>query len=170
MKKSVFFIFLLFFTKNVIAQTDTPPCKCCTENHDDFDYWIGEWEVRDTAGTLLGHNKIEKILGGCTLQENWTGAKTTRGKSFNFFDTSDKTWNQLWIDNSGYILKLKGGLVNGVMTLKSELQPGKKVDFFYHQITWTQNDDQSIIQSWDIFSKEGKLMQNAFTGNYTRKN
>ena len=31
-------------------------CPCCTENHKQFDFWVGEWIVYDTAG-----NKVEKI-------------------------------------------------------------------------------------------------------------
>ena len=79
---------------------------------------------------------------------------------------SDSAWNQLWIDNSGNVLKLKGHFTNEQMVLKSELQKGVKVDWYYNQITWTPNEDGTVSQLWEIYDSRDTLLQTAFLGIY----
>ena len=47
-----------------------------TEPENQFDFWLGEWEVRwneDGVGT----NRVERILDGKIIQENFNGAPTS---------------------------------------------------------------------------------------------
>ena len=148
------------------AQND---CACCTEAHRQFDFWVGEWMVLDTLGNKLGLNEIKKQQAGCMLTENWQGAQGGSGSSINYYDKSDSTWNQVWIDNTGNVLKLKGGLQNGKMVLRSELQKGTRVDWFYNQISWTPNENGTVSQLWEIYDKKGNLLQTAFLGIYQRR-
>ena len=55
------------------------------------------------------------------------------------------------------------------MVLKSELQPGKTVDLYYNQISWTKNPDGTITQTWDVFDKNGKFLTRLFKGIYQKK-
>ena len=85
----------------------------CRENADsrEFDFWIGEWDVF-VGGQQAGTNTIERMLGGCTLLENWTNVRGREGKSFNWVDRSsfrDPRWRQLWVDDSGNTLDYYGG-------------------------------------------------------------
>jgi hypothetical protein len=48
--------------------------------------------VTDAEGVFQGTNRIEKILGGCALQENWTGAKGVTGRSFNIYASGRGVW------------------------------------------------------------------------------
>ncbi len=80
----------------------------------------------DVNDSLIGTNTIKKQYDNCVLQEKWISSGKGRGTSYNFFDKTDGTWNQVWVDNSGYVLRLKGKLVNGSMILKSEIIEGKK--------------------------------------------
>ena len=146
-----------------------PDCPCCTEWHKQFDFWIGEWEVYDTAGTRLGENTITKLEDNCLLSEHWVGAKGYTGRSYNFFNTKDSTWNQLWLDNAGGHLKLNGRLIGEKMILKSELLKGQQVDWYYNQITWTPLKDGAVEQLWEIFDKENSLIMVAFKGIYRKK-
>lgn len=95
------------------APRDRQPCS--TTAHREFDFWIGEWEVRRRDGTLAGTNWIERIAGGCGLQETWAGARGHNGRSLNAFDASDGRWHQTWIGSDGMLLKLSGGLREGRM-------------------------------------------------------
>ena len=148
------------------AQND---CACCTEAHRQFDFWVGEWIVLDTLENQVGVNEISILEDGCMLTESWKGAQGGTGSSINYYDKSDSTWNQVWIDNTGNVLKLKGGLQNGTMVLKSQLQKGNRVDWYYNQITWTPLDKRTVSQVWEIYDKNGKLLQTAFFGIYHRK-
>lgn len=168
MKKLILVSVLCLLASITIAQ-DSKSCACCTDNHSGFDFWEGDWNVFDTLGNQIGQNTIIKLEDNCILQETWRGGSGSNGSSYNYFNRQDSTWNQLWIDNSGNQLILKGHASENKMTMESELIPGKKIDFYKNQIVWTANIDGSVTQTWNILSKENKLLQTVFTGIYKRK-
>ncbi len=55
------------------------------------------------------------------------------------------------------------------MILKSELQKGVKVDWYYNQITWSSREDGTVTQLWEIYNSRDTLLQTAFLGIYHRK-
>ena len=165
-KKIAKTIFIFLIVGNTFAQSN---CLCCDSLHKQFDFWVGEWIVKDTTGNRVGENIISKIQENCVLLENWKGAQGGTGTSMNYFDKSDSTWNQLWVDNKGNVLKLKGKFASGKMVLKSELIKGKKVDFYYNQISWYQNNDDTVTQLWEIYDENGNLLNTVFKGIYYRK-
>jgi hypothetical protein len=87
----------------------------------DFDFWAGDWEVTNQAnGKLAGHNRIELKHGGRVLVENYTTPGAYTGMSLNAYDGTMKRWHQCWMDNTGGVLDLYGGLVAGKMVLTGE--------------------------------------------------
>lgn len=165
MKKLVLLLTIVAYTMN--AQT-TNTCACCTDSHKQFNFWLGDWDVYDTTGKKVGENKIEIMEDGCGLRENWR-SNTQTGTSTNYFDPTDNTWNQLWIDNVGTILSLKGAFNNGIMELKSKMMEGKKVAFYYNVITWEKNKDGTVTQIWDVRENTGRLISRVFKGIYKLK-
>lgn len=161
----VFFVFIILLT-SLAQQAKSKPCKCCSIEHNQFDFWVGNWAVYDTLNNLVGTNKILKNYDNCLLQENWVSKGKNKGTSYNYYNPSDSTWNQLWIDNQGTILKLKGSFEHGKMILKSDLQRGKKVDWYYNRISWQLLDNGNVVQTWDILSKNNSLIANLFKGIY----
>ena len=157
--------FLLSAFLPVFSQTPIEDCPCCKPEHGQFDFWEGNWVVFDTSGNEVGKNNIVKLQDNCILQENWV-SKSITGTSYNYYNSTDSTWNQLWIDNQGGSLVLKGGLQDGKMVLKSELLKGKRVAWYYNQITWTPNDNGSVTQTWEIFDDKHNLLTTAFQGIY----
>ena len=153
--------------KSLLKKYIQSTCQCCTEAHDAFDFWLGDWNVYNEAGKLVGTNKLVKLQNNCLIQENWTG--TVTGTSFNYYDTADSTWNQLWISSNGNILKLKGNAINhGVMVLKSDILEGEKGKY-YNKITWTANDDGSVTQYWEVLNENDERIADVFKGIYRRK-
>ncbi len=143
------------------------PAPCTAVEYRQFDFWIGEWEVFDPAGQRVGENRIESILGGCVLKENWTSASANRGESFNIFDARRQVWHQTWVDNSGSLLQIEGGLRDGNMVLSQQVQ-GADGQTVTHRITWTPNADGSVRQHWQ--SKTGDAdWQTLFDGLYRKK-
>ena len=165
--KKFFLIFLLIGMNSVLlGQND---CACCQEVNHQFDFWLGEWVVKNDQGQVVGENSISKIEDNCILVEQWKGAKGTTGTSHNYYDSSDQTWNQLWIDNKGNILKLKGHLIDKKMVLKSERLENKEGQPFFNQITWSAEADGSVLQLWEILDAKGQVLNTAFKGHYFKK-
>ncbi|MEM9931572.1 MAG: hypothetical protein AAF840_17330 [Bacteroidota bacterium] len=157
----------LFICASLLGQT--PPCPCCTEQHQAFDFWIGEWEVKDTSGTVVGYNTIEQLEAGCLLTEHWRGTSGATGRSFNYYQPADSTWNQNWMDNAGNPLILKGKPSPGKMVMRSAWQTSQTGNKYYNKVTWTANDDGSVTQKWDIIGTNEQILQVAFLGIYRKK-
>ena len=151
------------------VSSSNPDCKCCTDAHQQFDFWVGDWIVYDTNGVKVGENKIIKLEDNCIINEHWKGVKGTTGRSYNYYNQADSTWNQVWIDNKGGNLVLKGKAESNKMILKSTLTPGKKVAFYYSQVTWTKNEDGTVTQLWEIYDQNDNLLNVAFLGIYKKR-
>ena len=101
----------------LIDSADRAARPCDFDSHyREFDFWLGEWEVRTAAGSVLaGNSVIEKTLGSCVILENWTGAGGGSGKSFNIYNATSKQWEQIWVDATGSLTKYSGGIKDGAM-------------------------------------------------------
>jgi len=146
-----------------------PAAKPCSapENRQ-FDFWVGNWEVKNPKGELEGTNRIDSIQGGCAIQEHWDDGKGMTGSSFNMYEPGTQKWHQTWIDNSGGILLLSGEFNGGKMVLSGERtnRAGKKV---LDRITWTPIDANHVRQYWQLSRDGGKTWTDNFDGLYTRK-
>ena len=144
------------------------PAPCSATEHRQFDFWIGDWEVRRPDGRVVGHNRIERALNGCTLIENWTSTGQNRGTSLNFYDSSSRQWHQTWIDNSGSPLYLNGNLRDGKMVLEAE---GKNAQgqTVRHRVTWTPLDGGGVRQHWESSSDDAKTWTTVFDGRYSKR-
>lgn len=164
-----YFIIIFFFLATGIgAWAQSSNCNCCSENHDDFDFWEGNWEVTNKDGTDAGNNTIIKIQDGCVLMENWISAKGQyTGTSLNFYNDKTKQWEQLWVDNAGGHLKLTGKRTGNQMIMKSlpfKHQDGKN---YVNKITWTLNKDGTVRQLWEILHND-TVSNVAFDGLYRK--
>lgn len=90
------------------------PCKTTPEFRQ-LDFWVGEWDVTDPSGHLVGHSSIQRIIGDCVIYENWQGARGHTGKSFNFWDKENRRWQQTWVDDGGGVQQYWGTLDGGAM-------------------------------------------------------
>lgn len=74
-------------------------------------FWIGEWALTwDNAdGTKgKGTNRIEKILDGKVIQENFQDTNGFKGTSISVYSPQNKSWHQAWADNQGGYFDLLG--------------------------------------------------------------
>lgn len=158
---------LLLVASAASAQQTQPTCD--TEEHRQFDFWIGEWAVETPDGQPAGENTIEKVLNGCVLTENWRGAQGSKGKSFNMFYSRDGRWHQTWVDNAGGRLDLSGGLDDrGRMVLSGEAL-GRDGDAVVHEIAWTPLADGTVEQHWRASRDGGQSWTDLFRGIYSPK-
>ena len=143
----------------------SPPAPA--PEHRQFDFWIGEWDVSDASGKLIGHNNIARSDTGCWLAENWRGESGFTGSSLNAWDGQEKVWRQFWIGADGILLRIAGGLKEGAMVMEGEL-PKAGGGVQQQRISWTPAPDGSVAQKWDTSDDGGKTWQESFLGIYRK--
>ena len=166
MKTLLSTILLLTLSPGVTVQSD---CSCCSEAQRALDFWIGEWTVSDTSGKEVGQNTISLIEDGCALEENWKGKKGATGTSLNYYNKNDSTWNQVWVDNKGIVLNLKGNIENGSMILKSDTLHDIRCGNYLNQISWKLNSNGTVTQKWEMVTTNGQVISTVFYGIYRKK-
>ena len=168
-KNNSLIIAMILFTITMNSQnSENKTCNCCTEKHAEFDFFFFFWSVTNPDGTAAGSNIIDKIQNNCILRENWTSATPGyTGTSNNFYNAIAKQWEQVWIDNQGGSLHLKGHKVGNQMILKTDEQNNADGQPFFHRVTWTQNEDGTVRQYWETVTN-GKVVVVAFDGLYKK--
>ena len=149
---------------------DAKPAPCSAPEHRQFDFWIGDWDVKGPAGKVAGHNVITSIHGGCVVLERWKGAGGVTGSSFNVYDPERRKWRQTWVDSTGGILDLEGEFVDGRMVLASA--PGastKRGADAMNRITWQLLPDGRVRQHWEVSPDRGATWKTAFDGYYIKR-
>ena len=150
----------------------TPPPACTGEVHDDFDFWLGEWNVyapttEDRPGPYVGHNVIERVHGGCLVTENWLSVDGSTGESMNMYDPLAGAWRQVWMSN-GWFIDYTGGLdENGAMVLMGESYTEQTDSRAGMRGTWTLQEDGTVSQFFEQMDAEGNW-QGVFMGIYVR--
>ncbi len=173
MKKLAVFVSIVLFissaTPQLLAQQQNPVCPCCTEEYQQFDFWLGDWVVY-AKGKMAGFNKIVKIEGGCIMRENWKSVESSyTGTSYNFYDRIDKKWKQVWIDNQGNALEFVGEFKDNKMVLESKEKKDQNGNRIINRITWYKNEDGTVRQLWEQSGDGGLTFTASFDGLYRRR-
>ncbi len=157
----------LFFS--IVKAQNLEKIPCDNASYHQFDFWIGDWEVFDTNGKLIGVNLVKSLHDACAIQENWMSLNgESSGTSFSYYDASDKKWHQLWIDNKGFVLKTSGYLVDNEMILQSSLVQEQNTAYS-NKIIWKKNNEDTVTQTWQRVDNNNKLIKEVFKGIYKRK-
>ena len=132
-----------------------------------FDFWIGEWNVFGPQGKHVGRSSITDMFANPSasgmLHEHWQGQGGVEGRSINGYDADRGCWHQTWMDSTGGVLLLDGGLRAGAMVLEAPCQ----------RITWTRLTDDAdgaeVRQVWESSEDGGATWTVAFDGRYRRR-
>ncbi|MDZ7773900.1 MAG: hypothetical protein U5K31_14335 [Balneolaceae bacterium] len=139
-----------------------------------YDFWLGEWnltwENRDGT-TGRGTNRIERILGGRVIQENFSAEGGTMdgyaGNSWSVFQPASGMWKQTWVDNQGGYLDFTGA-VDGDRRIfhRTGMDPqGNEVlqRMVFHEIT-----RDSLTWDWERSADGGESWQLQWRIRYRR--
>ena len=88
--------------------------------------------------------------------------------SYNFYNTAKKQWEQIWVDNQGGNLHLKGHRKGNQMILLSDEVVSPKGQKYVNRVTWTLNDNGSVRQHWET-SGDKKTWKTVFDGLYVKE-
>jgi hypothetical protein len=141
---------------------------CLAPEYRQFDFWVGDWDVLDPAGNVVGTNDITREYGGCVVQEHWQarGPRKQVGSSFNTYNPATRQWHQTWVDSTGGFLLLDGAFAEGRMTLAGDMHTRRGL--LRHRITFTPEPDGRVRQFWDTSADGGKTWTVSFDGQYVR--
>jgi hypothetical protein len=130
-KLGIVFLIVLFaasemvFARAVSADSSTAG-PCAASVYQQFDFWIGDWDAFDVNGSIVGspikvaHARVDRILDGCVLREDYQGADGHKGQSFTIYDAARKVWHQSWVTNRGELLVIERKSEAGAMVLTGE--------------------------------------------------
>ena len=155
-----------FKTLVAAAWANAKPCAADPLRRQ-FDFWIGEWEVVNPQGQPAGLSSVQLILGDCVVFENWSGNGGSNGKSFNFYNSKLRKWQQTWVDDRGGMLELFGEFKDGQMTYLGE-SPAPNGEKTFQRMTFFNVSKERVRQLWEQ-STDGKIWTIAFDGTYVRK-
>jgi ketosteroid isomerase-like protein len=124
LRKFIFVSVLALFTAaggettGRMSRQDANPDFCSDSEFREFDFWLGDWDALDVGkSVLVAHTRVDLILDGCVLREDYEGADGLQGQSFTLYDPSRKIWHQSWATNRGQLLVIEGKLEGGEMVL-----------------------------------------------------
>jgi hypothetical protein len=158
-------------TANAQAPAPPPPkTGCDSPQSRELDFWLGEWDLSYTQNGQAGtsHNRITKILEGCAILEEFTGAPGTNldGRSVSMFDATDGRWKQTWVDNQGSYLDFTGGVQDGKMILAREFErKGKRMR---QRMVFEDIQRDRLKWRWQASSDEGATWSTQWEIDYRR--
>jgi ketosteroid isomerase-like protein len=124
-KISFIFVLTLFVTiegHRAAADADTQQFAkltfCSGPEYRKFDFWLGDWDVFEADKVAaVARTRVDRILDGCVLREEFESTNGLTGQSFSLYDASRKIWHQSWVTNRGELLIVEGRIQDGEMVL-----------------------------------------------------
>lgn len=143
------------------------PCAHLAENRQ-FDFWVGEWDVRAPEGSAAGQSSITVENGDCWIHEHWASAVMGKGESFNFYNPTTKQWHQTWVDDQGGIAEFDGTFREGAMRMEGYRQ-GMSNDRIPARLTLTPLPNGTVRQLGENSTDGGKTWTVLYDLVYSRK-
>jgi len=152
--------------QSLLARADLAkhPCKN-REEASQFDFWLGDWQVTNPQGQVVGENHISHDLANCVVRESWTNAYGDRGTSVNFFDPASAHWHQVWTSDNGTITHYEGEFRDGSMRFEANGFGDRDGKTAFRRMTFTPNPDGSVRQLIED-SNDGESWMTSFDGTY----
>jgi hypothetical protein len=133
-----------------------------------LDFWIGDWDVTIDEKKKIGSSKIESIVGGYGILENYSQPDGYHGKSLNFFDSVLGKWRQTWVDSLGNMSEFVGEYKDGAMRLEGEThrKDGTKI---LRRMTLSKLEGDRVRQYSERSTDKGKTWSIAYDYIYLRR-
>ena len=153
------------------APPKRPPVDCRDERHRSIGFWIGDWNVSDTASaTPIAQSRIEWLYDGCAIKESFTqtvGPNNApidyRGTSYTAYDALDGVWRQFYLDSRGALSRFSGTLDQSTLVLTARGGP------VTNRMTVNAQPDGSVRQRGEFSTDDGATWNAGYDFTYRRR-
>ena len=134
---------------------------------DQFDFWLGAWDVFSEE-KLIASSRIEKIVNGQIIIENYQQPDGYSGKSINYYDGHLKKWRQNWVDVNGTVGDFSGECKDNIMRFdgESHLRDGRKI---LRLMIVSRSSENEVRQYSERSDDDGQSWKVAYNFTYRRK-
>lgn len=158
--RKITLVLISSFLVGLASVSAQQPKPCEGPNYNLLDFWVGEWSLTWGANKT-GINKVEKVLGGCVVEENFKGdpgIPDYYGKSISTYDATDGKWKQAWVDNSGGWLDFIGMKIGDEVhfsrkTKKNGVEILQRMRFYnitFRDFDWSWESSDNNGQTWKV--------------------
>ena len=160
-------VLLMATAASAQAPTQVPP-NCNASSYRQLDFWVGRWNVFDTAGKYqVATSHIEGIMDGCAIRETYLSPKAPggpyAGSSISGFDRTDGKWHQTYIDTKGAITHFVGQADGTTVAMSAPAAAGA-----IQRMVYTPLGDGSVTQVGTLSGDGGKSWQPSYSYTYRR--
>jgi len=150
------------------AEHNARPCMYDTRFRA-FDFWVGDWVVRDAQGQKVGSDRVKQAENGCAITAQWTDHFGRTGTSLTWFDPRRGHWEQTRVGAAGTFVRAEGDLDDkGRMVLEGDLVVTKG-DAHKVRTTWTPRSDGTLSMKVQRSDDGGRTWLTTFQGFYERR-
>ena len=144
------------------------PCAFLPEARQ-FDFWLGDWDVKGINGQPAGTNSVQQILGDCVVYENWTDMVGNSGKSINVYNQAKSKWQQTWVDDKGGVTEyVNGEFKDGAMRFTTQ-RKDQAGNIILGKLTFYSLDKDKVRQHGEESTDDGKTWTTQYDLTYYRK-
>lgn len=166
--RPIVFVFLIsLYPFSALAANNA----CSDKAFQEFDFWLGQWQLSwntPSGETKTGTNTIEKILGGCVIQESFTDGSFS-GNSVSTYNKATQQWQQTWVDNQGSYLVFNGRFENDTMRLSMAPQTNQEGKTIIRRMQFKEIKTNSLTWYWQSSEDNGENWQDLWVIKYQRK-
>lgn len=106
---------------------------CDRPEGDQFDFWLGEWEIAEPGQSARGTMRVSKVLGQCTVHEKSEWPDGTHAQSWSQFIPATGRWRHVRIDDSGAFQTFSGEWIGNQMMLDEDIAPNARS---FRRVRW----------------------------------
>lgn len=140
-----------------------------------YGFWVGDWSLTwedSNGGVGKGENRIERILDGKVIQENFSVKEGQlsgfSGKSMSVYNPQRREWRQAWVDNQGGYYDFVGRKDGERYFFETKVISTPKGDFQQRMVFYDITDN-SLIWDWEATQDGGKTWSLNWRIHYQRK-
>jgi hypothetical protein len=161
-------ISLVFLAQAITATAASPPPGPCTASvYHQFDFWIGEWTVKNKKGNVVGADTVTKQLNGCVVYERYVDAgDKSVGIGLSGVQLGNNTWHQTFMDDGGVVVTLDGTFHAGMMELRGTNYPSGAP--LMSDGIWIPHGDV-VEEIWKVSMDGGRTWKVRFDGLFHRQ-